>query len=99
MLPPGVIDHEVAGDRKQPGLEFPACAVLGAALKYADPGVLEKILRHLLIAREIQEVAVEAVLVLLDELIQYTRIASLQGSRDLFALLHPILGSSHSSKF
>lgn len=53
-----------------------------AALEDAYPGLLEKILGQLAIAGQVQQVAEEAVLVLLDEAVEHIRIAALQAERE-----------------
>src|SRR5690242_6238273 len=99
MLAACVVDNEVARDRHQPGLELVARAVLRAAFEDANPGVLEDVLCELRISREVEEVAIQAMLILLDELIEYGRVAAAQSARDLFAFLHPVLGSCDGCEF
>jgi hypothetical protein len=99
VLAAGVVDDEVAGDRHEPGFELVARAVLRAALEDANPGVLKDVLRELRIAGEVKQVAIEAMLILLDEPIEHGRVATAQSARDLFAFLHPVLSSCDGCEF
>jgi hypothetical protein len=60
------VDGQVARDGKEPGFKSPGPPVLVALFEYPDPGFLEKILSFLAAAREHEQVAEQAVLILLD---------------------------------
>src|SRR5512146_3059996 len=99
MLAARIVDDEVTRDRHEPGLELVARTVLRTALEHANPCVLKNVLGELCIAGQIEQVAIEAVLILLDELIEHGRVAAAQSARDLFAFLHPVLGSYDGCEF
>ncbi len=64
------IDDKVAGDGEEPGIEAGFAVVLRAAEQDTHPGFLEEIFGGLAFAGEEEEIAQEAMLVGLDELIE-----------------------------
>jgi len=54
-----------------------------AALKDADPGFLEKIFGALLVCGDVNEIAEQAILIKLDEVIEQVGIAALQAASDV----------------
>ena len=83
------VDNQIARNGEQPGLEFGFAVVLVAALKHANPGFLKQVLGERGIAREEQEITVEALLVLLNEAIKEIRIAAAEASgQDLAFVSH-----------
>lgn len=76
------IDHQITRDGKQPRVEARIAVELGAAQQHPHPRFLEKILGHLPIAGEIQQIPQQPVLILQDEFVQQLGIVPLQTRRD-----------------
>ena len=81
------INDQVAGDGEEPGLEFGFAVVLVAAFEDADPGFLEKIFGALFVAGDVDEVAEQAVLILLDQAVEQVGVAALQAAGDGFGFI------------
>ena len=76
------VDHQMAGDGEEPGFKFGFAVVLVAALEDADPGFLEKVFGALFVSGDVDEVAEQAVLILLDQAVEQIRVALLQAAGD-----------------
>src|SRR5258708_34142204 len=70
------IDDQVAGDGKKPGFKLGFAVVLMAALEDANPGLLKEVLGALAIAGDVQQIAEQAGLVLLQKGVEQMGIAS-----------------------
>jgi hypothetical protein len=70
------VEHQIAGDGEEPGFKFPPAVVLMAALENPQPGFLKKVFGALLVAGEVDQVAEQAELVLLDETVEEIGIAA-----------------------
>ena len=78
----GEVDDEVAGDGEEPGVEAGLAVVLSAAQEDTHPGLLEEVFGDLALAGEEEEIAQEAVLVELDELVEDLGVLALEAARD-----------------
>ena len=76
------IDDEVAGDGEEPGIEAGFAVVLRAAKQDTHPGFLEEIFCGFAFAGEEEEIAQEAMLVGLDELIEEGGIVAFEAAGD-----------------
>ena len=72
------VDDQVARDAEEPGLEFVFAVVLVAAFEDANPGFLKKIFGALAARSQIEQIAEEPVLILLDQLIEEIGVAALE---------------------
>ena len=77
---------QVAGDGKEPGIEAGFAVVLGAAKQDAHPGLLEEVFGDFALAGQEEQVAQEAMLIELDEVVEEFGVLTLQATRDLRAL-------------
>lgn len=75
------IDHQVTRDGKQPGLELRLAVVLMTPGKNPQPGLLKKISGGLPAARQIEQVAEEAVLVKSNQALEQLGITASQAAR------------------
>jgi hypothetical protein len=64
------VDHQVARDGEQPGIEARLAVVLRAAQQHPHPGLLEEVFGDLALAGQEQQVAQQAVLIELDQLVE-----------------------------
>src|SRR6266852_5717674 len=76
------IDNQMPRDGEEPSFKFGFAVVLVAALENADPGLLEKILGALFVSGDVDQVAEQAVLILLNQAVEQIRVALLQAARD-----------------
>ena len=76
------VNDEVTGDGEEPGLKSRSTVILVAALEDADPSFLKKIFGALFVSRDVDQVAEQAVLILLDQAVEQVRVAPLQAARD-----------------
>src|SRR5216684_4215729 len=76
------VNDQVPRDGEKPRFKFRFAVVLVATLEDADPGLLKKILGALPASGDVDKIAEQAVLILLDQAIEQVRIALLQASRD-----------------
>src|SRR5260370_14953427 len=74
-------------DGEEPAFKFRFAIILVAALEDADPGFLEKIFGALFVSRDVDEVAEQAVLILLDQPVEQVGVAPLQPARNGFRLI------------
>jgi hypothetical protein len=74
------VDDQVAGDGKEPRFKFGFGVVLVAALKDANPSLLEKVFGKRRVAGEEEKITIEALLVLLNDAIEKVRIAAAEAS-------------------
>lgn len=70
------VDHQVASDGEEPGLEFGFLVVLMTTLQDAHPGFLEEIFGERAVAGEEEEIPIKAMLILLDEAIEKVGVAA-----------------------
>ena len=77
-----MVNALAAGDGKEPGFKSGPAVVLVAALENADPGFLEKIFGALPVPSDVDEVAEQPVLILLDQAVEKIGVAALQAARD-----------------
>src|SRR5713101_1677420 len=77
----------MARDGEEPGFKFRLSVVLVAALKDADPGLLEKILGALSVSRYVYQVAEQPILILLDQAVEQIGVALLQAARDALCFI------------
>ena len=82
-----MIDDQVARDGKQPGVEPRLPVELCAAHQDPHPDLLEQILCHLAIARQIKEIAQQAVLIADNQLVKQASVLTLEPLRNGQALL------------
>src|SRR6202140_1619260 len=78
FLLPLPVDDQMPGDGKEPGLELGPAVVLMTAFQHADPGLLEKILGAFAVAGDVEKIAEQPVLILLDEGVEQFRVAAFQ---------------------
>ena len=83
-----VIDGEIARDGEEPGLKARTPVVGGATLQNPQPRLLHEVIDTVAPAQQVDEVANEAVLILLDQSLQERDISLTQTKPDLlrFAL-------------
>jgi hypothetical protein len=72
------VDHQVARDAEKPSFKFVFAVVLMAAFEDANPRFLEKIFGALAAGGQIEQIAEQPVLVLLDQLIEEIGVAALE---------------------
>lgn len=72
------VDDQIAGDAEKPGLEFVLAVVLIAALENTNPGFLGEVFGALTAGGQIKQVAKEAILILLDQLVEEIGVAALK---------------------
>src|SRR5712664_3978187 len=78
------INDQVACDGEEPGFKLRLAVVLVATLEDADPRLLEKVFGPLSASRDVDEIAEQAVLILLDQAVEQVGVALLQSARDAF---------------
>ncbi len=78
----GKVDHQVARDGENPGIEAGLAVVLRAAPQDANPDFLKEVFGHFALAGEEHQIAHQAVLVGFDELIEQLRVLALQPARN-----------------
>jgi len=81
------VNHQVPRDGEQPGFKFGFAVVLVPALEDADPCLLKKILRAFFVSRDVDEIAEQAVLILLNQPVEQIRVALLQSPRDALPVI------------
>src|SRR5437879_4879932 len=81
------VNHQVARDGKEPRFKFIFAVVLVAAFEHADPRFLKKILSAFFVSRDVNEIAEQPVLILLDQPVEKIRIALLQSPRDALRVI------------
>src|SRR5258708_11991539 len=69
-------------DGEEPSFKLRFAVILVAALENADPCLLEEILGALFVSGDVDQVAEQAVLILLDQAVKQIRVALLQAARD-----------------
>src|ERR1700719_4873840 len=72
------IDDQVASDREEPSLEPRPTVVLMTALQNAYPRLLEEIFGALAVPGDVDEIAEQAVLILLDQCVEQLRVTAFQ---------------------
>src|SRR5260370_350188 len=90
------VNDQMTGDGEEPGFKFRFAVILVAALEDADPGFLEEVLGALFVSRDIDEVAEQAVFILLDQAVEQVRGAAVQASRDALCFMCPHWGAAES---
>ena len=84
------IEHQMPRDGKQPGFELRLAIVLIAAVQNADPGLLKQVFGRLRPGGQIEQIAEEALLILLDQAIEQIGIAPPQSARQRLTILSQI---------
>ncbi len=84
FLAPVPVEHQIASNGEEPSFEFPFAVVLRAAFEYAHPGFLEKIFGAFAASGQVQQIAEQPELVLLDKKVEQLRVALLQAASDGF---------------
>ena len=74
-------------DGEEPGFELRFAVILVAALEDADPRFLEKIFGALFVAGDVEQVAEQAVLILLDQAVEQVGVAALEAASDGFGFI------------
>ena len=81
------IDDEIARDGEEPRFKLGLGVVLMTAFENANPGFLKKIFGERSIAGEKEKIAIETVLVLLDEPVKEIRIAAAESSGERLGIV------------
>ena len=81
------VEHKIARDGEKPSFKFPLAVVLMAAFEDANPGFLEKIFGALAVRGEVQQVAEEPELILLDQSVEHVRVALLEAASECFGVI------------
>jgi len=76
------IENKITGDGEKPGFKFPFAVVLMAAFEDPEPGFLEEIFGAFAVCSEVQQVAEQPELVLLDQAVEKVGVAALQALRE-----------------
>ena len=83
-------------DGEEPGLEFRFAIVLVAALEDADPGFLKKVFGAFFVSRDVDKIAEQAILILLDQAVEQIGVAPLQAARDALCFIAHQRGEEQS---
>ena len=81
--PAHVIDGEIAGDGKKPGLKTRASVVGASVLKNPDPCFLYHVIDLVALSQQIDKVANQTILILLDQSVEQSNIAFAKTTRNL----------------
>ena len=78
-----MIDGEIAGNGKKPGLKTRASVIGAATLKNPDPCFLYKVVDLVAPPQQIDKVANQTILILLDQSVEQSNIAFAKTTRNL----------------
>src|SRR5258708_25435525 len=83
-------------DGEEPAFKFRFATMLVAAREDADPGFRKKIFGALFVSRDVDKIAEQAILILLDQAVEQIGVAPLQAARDALCFIAHQRGEEQS---